>query len=79
MMTEPRSFRISDFSIRDVPWAAAAYVIISLSSIALGAFLESLPKFWSGLLLGAGCGLFASFFLFRPVKKDIYNVMRNPG
>ena len=69
-MTEHRSFRISDFSIRDVPWVVAAYLILSLSSIVLGVFLESLPKFWSGLLLGAGCGFLASFFLFRPAKKE---------
>jgi hypothetical protein len=78
-MTEHRSFRISDFSLRDLPWVVAAYLIISLFSIGLGVLLESLPKFWSGLLLGAGCGFLASFFLFRPVKKNIYNVMRNPG
>jgi len=69
--TEHKSFRISDFSLRDVPWAVAAYLIISLFSIGLGVFLESLPKFWSGVLLGAGCALLASIFLLRPATKKV--------
>jgi hypothetical protein len=70
-MNEHRSFRISDFSLRDAPWAVAAYLILSLFSIGLGLFLESLPEFWSGLLLGVGCAFLASFFLFRPAKKEV--------
>jgi hypothetical protein len=70
-MTEHKSFRISDFSLRDVPWAVAAYLIISLFSIGLGVLLESLSEFWSGLLLGAGCAFLASYFLLRPAKKEV--------
>jgi hypothetical protein len=74
-MTQHRSFRIGDFSLRDVPWAVAAYLIISLFSIGLGVFLESLPEFWRGVLLGGGCAWFASllgyYFLLGPATKKI--------
>jgi hypothetical protein len=71
IMKQLGSFRISDFSLRDVPWGFAAYLILSVFSIGLGAFLDSLPEFWSGLFLGAGCALLASFFLLRPAKKEV--------
>jgi hypothetical protein len=74
-MTQHRSFRIGDFSLRDVPWAVAAYLIISLFSIGLGVFLESLPGFWRVVLLGGGCAWFASllgyYFLLGPATKKI--------
>jgi hypothetical protein len=76
VMNEHRSFRISDFSLRDVPWAVAAYLILALFSIGLGVLLESLPDLWRGLLLGGGCALFASsllayYFLLGPATKEI--------
>ncbi|HSW01062.1 MAG TPA: hypothetical protein VLI39_12875 [Sedimentisphaerales bacterium] len=70
-MTEHRSFRISDFSIRDIPWAVAAYVILSLLSIGVGVFLESLREFWSGFLFGAGLVLMGALFLFGPRTRRI--------
>ena len=70
-MSEHKSFRVSDFSLRDIPWAVAAYIIISLLSIGLGLVLESLPSFWSGLLLGAGGALLIAYLLLRPVKKEV--------
>ena len=70
-MSKYRSFKISDFSLRDVPWAIAAYLAISLLSIGLGVLLESLPKFWSGFFLGGGSGLLAAFFLLRPARKEV--------
>lgn len=69
-MTEHKSFRISDFSLRDLPWAVTAYLLLSLFSIGLGLFLESLPGFWSGLLLGAGGALLVAFLLLGPGKKN---------
>lgn len=71
IMTEHRLFRISDFSLRDVPWAIAAYLIISLFSISLGIFLESLSEFWSGLLLGAGCATLVSYILLQLEKREV--------
>lgn len=73
IMTESKSFRISGFSIRDLPWAVAAYLVISILSIGLGIFLESLPEFWRGFLSGAGLALGGAFFLFgpRPRKIDV--------
>ena len=70
-LTEHKSARISDFSIRDVPRAIAAYLVISVFSIGLGVFLESLPKFWSGLLLGAGIALPVALLLFRAGGKKV--------
>ena len=70
-MTEHNSFRVSDFSLRDLPWAVAAYLLLSLFSVGLGLFLESLPSFWSGLLLGAGGAFVVAFFLLPPVKKKV--------
>ena len=71
LMTEHKPFRVSDFSLRDLPWAVAAYLLLSLFSVGLGLFLESLPSFWSGLLLGAGGAFIVAFFLLRPVKKKV--------
>lgn len=70
-MTKHRSFRISGISIRDVPWALAAYLVISVFSIGLGAFLESLPSFWNGLLLGGGIALLVALFLLRSGRKKV--------
>ena len=70
-MKDHKSFQITDFSLRDVPWAVAAYLVLSVCSIGLGIFLELLPKFWSGLLVGAGGALLVAFFLLRPVKKEV--------
>ena len=70
-MTEHKSFRISGFSIRDIPWAVAAYFILSLLSIGLGVFLESLPEFWSGFLSGAGLALVGAFLLLGPRTRKI--------
>jgi hypothetical protein len=71
IMTEHKSFRISGFSIRDIPWAVAAYFILSLLSIGLGVFLESLPEFWSGFLSGAGLALVGAFLLLGPRTRKI--------
>lgn len=54
-----RSFLISDFSVRDIPVALLAYVIISAASIALGLAVESLPSFWRGLLFGIAVAMIA--------------------
>jgi hypothetical protein len=70
-MAEHRSFRISDFSLRDVPRSVAAYLVISLFAIGFGVFFGSLPRFWSGVLLGAGCALPASLLLLRLVRKEV--------
>ena len=71
-MTHHRSFRISDFSLWDVPRAVAAYLIISLFSIGVGVLLESLPEFWRGVLLGGGCSfLLTCYLLLGPATKEV--------
>ncbi len=70
-MTDSKSFRVSDASIRDIPWAVAAFFILSIFSIALGILAGKLPDFWRGVLLGSGGGLIAAFFLLRPAPGKI--------
>lgn len=47
-----RSFVVSDFSVRDIPVAVLAYVIISAACVVLGLAVESLTSFWRGFLFG---------------------------
>ena len=64
-MTEHKSFRPSDFSLRDVPGFIVAYLIISAASVVIGLLVEGLPGFWKGVLLGAGCAMLVSVPLLR--------------
>ncbi len=41
-----RSFVPSDFSMRDIPFMLLAFIIISVASVVLGLFVESLSSFW---------------------------------
>lgn len=65
-MSEHKSFRPSDFSLRDIPGFIAIYLVISAVSVATGLLLESRPKFWSGVLVGTGFTLAATFFILSP-------------
>ncbi len=47
-----RSFQVSDFSVRDIPFALLAFIIICAASVVLGLFVESLSSFWRGYLWG---------------------------
>lgn len=84
IMSEHKSFKISDFSVRNVRYAIIGYVILSLLAIGFGVGIESLPEFWSGLLLGAGGAMLASIFIInsliltRPFNRtaDISNLPR---
>ena len=60
-MSKHRSFKPSDFSLRDIPGFIVAYIIISLFSIGLGLLIEALPEFWSGILVGAGFAMLGTF------------------
>lgn len=70
-MSKHKSFRISDFSLRDLPWAVGAYFVLSIFSIGIGLLLEAVPPFLSGLLLGVGGALLFAFFLLRPLEKEV--------
>ena len=70
-MTEHRSFRSSDFSLRDIPGFIVTYLIISVVSVGVGLFLEGLPDFWNGVLLGGGLALMGAFLLFVPRHRKI--------
>ena len=54
-----RSFVVSDFSARDIPFAVLAYVIISAICIVLGLAVESLTSFWRGFAFGIAVALVA--------------------
>ena len=70
-MTEHRSFKPSDFSLRDVPGFIFGYLIISVLFVGLGLFFEGLPDFWRGLLLGGGLALVGSLFGPRLRQIDV--------
>ena len=67
-MPEHKSFRPSDFSVRDIPGFIVAYLIISAASVAAGLLVEGLPDFWKGALLAAGCVMLVFYPLFRRGK-----------
>jgi hypothetical protein len=68
-----RSFVVSDFSMRDMPIAIVAFLVISVCSVILGLFVESLPAFWRGVLFGIAVTLLSivtlSRRLFEPTAK----------
>ncbi len=66
-----KSFQVTDFSLRDLPWAVTAYLVLSVFSIGLGLFFELLPNLWSGLFLGVGGALLVAFFFLRSLKKEV--------
>ena len=60
-----RSFVVSDFSVRDIPAAVVAYVIIGAVCVALGLAVESLGSFWRGFLFGTAVTFAAVVILSR--------------
>lgn len=64
-MNKHRSFRASDFSLRDIPGFLVVYGIIAVFSVFLGLIVEGLPDFWRGALFGAGITMTVSCFLMR--------------
>ena len=71
-MSRHRSFRPSDFSLRDIPGFLVGYVIICVIGVLGGLLLEPLPPFGRGTLLGLGMGLFGALFLLR--KKRVVDI-----
>jgi hypothetical protein len=68
-MTKHRSFKPSDFSLRDMPGFVMGYIAISVLSIGLGVALEALPRFWAGFLCGVGFGLLCALALLSRGKE----------
>ena len=54
-----RSFLVSDFSMRDIPFALLAFIIISVASVVFGLVVESLSSFWRGYVWGIVTTYFA--------------------
>ncbi|MFT5126619.1 MAG: hypothetical protein ACI8W8_000214 [Rhodothermales bacterium] len=69
-MSKHRSFRPSDFSIRDVPGLLVGYLIISVIFVLCGLMIEAFPPFGRGTLFGLGVGLVGALFLLRE-KREI--------
>ena len=70
-MSEHRSFKPSDFSLKDIPGFLVAYVIISAICVLVGLTFQGLPLFWGGLLCGVGIGFLGALMLLREKKLDI--------
>ena len=53
-----RSFRVSDFALRDLPLLGIALVLLSIFSVALGWFIEFLPASARWLPCGVAVGFY---------------------
>ena len=62
-----RSFQVSDFSVRDLPFALLAFIIISVASVVLGLFVESLSSFLRGYCWGIVTTILA-LAIFRQIS-----------
>ena len=70
-MSDPKSFRPSDFSLRDIPGFIVVYLIFSAAAVGLGLLLEAMPEFWRGVLLGGGLASIGAFLFFGPRRRTI--------
>jgi hypothetical protein len=64
-----RSFVVTDFSVRDIPLALLAYVIISAVCVVFGLAVESLTSFWQGFVFGIAVALAAVGVLSLILRK----------
>jgi hypothetical protein len=55
---QARSFRVSDFALRDLPLFALSFVLLTLFSLGLGWFLELLPEKGRWICLGLAVGFY---------------------
>lgn len=51
-----KSFRVSDFTLRDLPWGLVGFLALSVFAVGLGSLAEFLPASirWVGLGLAVG-------------------------
>lgn len=79
-MTEHKSFRPSDVSLREIPGIIVACFVISVVFVALRLLLSGLPDFWNGLLLGGGLALMGAFLLLvRNTRKIDVGALPQPS
>ena len=69
-MSDPKSFKPTDFSLRDIAGFVVIYLIISVVAVALGLLAEGLPDFWKGVLLGSGVTLIVALLIFRTQRRE---------
>ena len=55
---QARSFRVSDFALRDLPLFALSFVLVSLFCLGLGWFLGLLPEKGRWICLGLAVGFY---------------------
>ena len=70
IVNQSKSFRPTDFSLRDVPGFLIAYVILSALFVVGGLVVPLLPPFVNGALFGFGIGLFATMKLVCAKPKE---------
>ncbi len=78
-MAKHRSFKPSDFSLRDLPGFLAIYIVAALLSVGFGLFVQNIPEFWSGLFSGVGFGFLGALALLYPVKKVAVEALPKPS
>lgn len=67
-MGKHRSFVVSDFSLRDMPYFLVGYLVSCVICVLIGIAVETLPLFLRGLLCGIAVGLAVALALLSPRK-----------
>ena len=75
---QTRSFRVSDFALRNLPLFALSFVLLTLVSLGLGWFLEFLPEQGRWICLGLAVGFYFGVvfgsWVQRPAAKTNYDL-----
>ena len=64
-----RSFRVSDFALRDLPLLALSFVLLTLFSLGLAWFLELLPEKGRWICLGLAIGFYLGIVFGSSVRR----------
>jgi len=78
-MSKHRSFRPSDFSLRDTPYFLMVCLVASPICVGVGLAIESIPSFWRGLLSGVGLGFSIALILLHPEKEVDVDALPKPS
>jgi hypothetical protein len=56
-----KSFRVSDFTFRDLPWGVLAFLVLAIFAVGLGSLMEIFPTSIRWGCLGFAGGLYFGF------------------